>query len=279
MTIQLARTKSPTAHQSTTNFQGEPRPLKVALVYLTSRWRASSRQSSRAQLYPRHRHDVRHSGRRSRLSRVPRTPTRSLSTCNSCCAKPLTARSTRLGISCALTGAMRTCSRVWPTAAGFIDQCLCSWASMGAGALHHLVRLPRDDCQLPYLRALQDGPCFSLHLWWGRRCHGPGLAINYTTKTQYLFRINKGIPNSWDNERINLWMPEEERPIPFSRRSSPATVRPTSRRCVMGASLAGPSPATAKQRDATVAAARQHLPETPSSAFVLGLCRSLRVAV
>jgi hypothetical protein len=45
----------------------------------------------------------------------------------------------------------------------------------------------------------------------------PGLAINYTTKTQYLFRINKGIPNSWDNERINIWTPEEEQPIPFAR--------------------------------------------------------------
>jgi len=45
----------------------------------------------------------------------------------------------------------------------------------------------------------------------------PGLAINYTTKTQYLFRINKGIDNSWDNESVNRWQPLEERPIPFSR--------------------------------------------------------------
>lgn len=42
-------------------------------------------------------------------------------------------------------------------------------------------------------------------------------SVNYTTKTQYLFRINKGILNSWDNEEINRHTPEEERPRPFSR--------------------------------------------------------------
>lgn len=43
----------------------------------------------------------------------------------------------------------------------------------------------------------------------------PGVAINYTTKTQYLFRINKGIVNHWNNEELNRYMPEHERPLPF----------------------------------------------------------------
>jgi 2-hydroxy-3-keto-5-methylthiopentenyl-1-phosphate phosphatase len=45
----------------------------------------------------------------------------------------------------------------------------------------------------------------------------PSVVINYTTKTQYLFRINKGIENAWDNEAINRWVPMNERPIPFER--------------------------------------------------------------
>ncbi len=45
----------------------------------------------------------------------------------------------------------------------------------------------------------------------------PGVAINYTTKTQYLFRINKGVPNNYDNESVNRWVPMEARPVPFSR--------------------------------------------------------------
>jgi phosphoserine phosphatase len=45
----------------------------------------------------------------------------------------------------------------------------------------------------------------------------PGVGINYTTKTQYLFRINKGVENHWDNNSINAYMPDAERPIPFDR--------------------------------------------------------------
>lgn len=43
----------------------------------------------------------------------------------------------------------------------------------------------------------------------------PALSINYTTKTQYLFRINKGIENCWDNEAINRWVPHGGRRVPF----------------------------------------------------------------
>jgi hypothetical protein len=43
----------------------------------------------------------------------------------------------------------------------------------------------------------------------------PALAINYTTKTQFLFRINKGSPEVYDNTRINKYVPKRERPLPF----------------------------------------------------------------
>ncbi len=44
----------------------------------------------------------------------------------------------------------------------------------------------------------------------------PALSVNYTNKTQYLFRINKGISNSWDNTTINKFTPDDQRPVPFS---------------------------------------------------------------
>lgn len=43
----------------------------------------------------------------------------------------------------------------------------------------------------------------------------PALAVNYTNKAQFLFRINKGIDNAYDNSTINKYTPEEKRPVPF----------------------------------------------------------------
>ena len=45
----------------------------------------------------------------------------------------------------------------------------------------------------------------------------PSVALNYTTKTQCLFRINKGSIHLWDNKLINAYMAPEDRPVPFSR--------------------------------------------------------------
>ena len=44
----------------------------------------------------------------------------------------------------------------------------------------------------------------------------PALAMNYTTKTQYLFRINNGSLDVHDNSVINTFVPMAQRPIPFS---------------------------------------------------------------
>lgn len=43
----------------------------------------------------------------------------------------------------------------------------------------------------------------------------PALAVNYTTKTQYLFRINKNSLDVHDNSVINKFTPHSQRPVPF----------------------------------------------------------------
>jgi phosphoserine phosphatase len=46
---------------------------------------------------------------------------------------------------------------------------------------------------------------------------GPALAVNYTSKTQYLFRINKWTLEEWDEAAINKVMAKDDRPVPFDR--------------------------------------------------------------
>lgn len=43
----------------------------------------------------------------------------------------------------------------------------------------------------------------------------PAVAVNYTNKTQFIFKINKGVESVFDAKLVNRYIPEEERPVPF----------------------------------------------------------------
>ena len=43
----------------------------------------------------------------------------------------------------------------------------------------------------------------------------PAVAVDFTTKTQFLFMINKGISSITENYKVNQYVKENERPIPF----------------------------------------------------------------
>ena len=45
----------------------------------------------------------------------------------------------------------------------------------------------------------------------------PSVVVDYTKKTQFLFKINKGIREVSDRVRVNEFVPTNERPIPFER--------------------------------------------------------------
>ena len=44
----------------------------------------------------------------------------------------------------------------------------------------------------------------------------PAMAVNYTSKTQFLFRINKGVLEVTENDELNASMAEEDKRIPFT---------------------------------------------------------------
>lgn len=45
----------------------------------------------------------------------------------------------------------------------------------------------------------------------------PAVAVNYTNKTQFIFKINKGVESVFDSKRVNQYIEEDKRPVPFRR--------------------------------------------------------------
>lgn len=45
----------------------------------------------------------------------------------------------------------------------------------------------------------------------------PGVAVDYTAKTQFLFKINKGIFSARDNKLVNASIAEDKKRVPFSQ--------------------------------------------------------------
>ena len=45
----------------------------------------------------------------------------------------------------------------------------------------------------------------------------PGVAVNYTNKTQFIFKINKGVESVFDATLVNQYIEESKRPVPFKR--------------------------------------------------------------
>ena len=43
----------------------------------------------------------------------------------------------------------------------------------------------------------------------------PAMAVNYTSKTQFLYRINKGVLDVTEQKKLNTFIPEDSRRVPF----------------------------------------------------------------
>ncbi|MGL4525146.1 MAG: HAD family hydrolase [Spirochaetia bacterium] len=43
----------------------------------------------------------------------------------------------------------------------------------------------------------------------------PAVVVNYTGKTQFLYRINKGVKEVYNDHDVNKYVPKEARPVPF----------------------------------------------------------------
>lgn len=59
---------------------------------------------------------------------------------------------------------------------------------------------------------------FACSFWYDEsgKAVWPAVAVDYTGKTQYLFKISKGIMDISDNKKINESQKDERKPVPFS---------------------------------------------------------------
>lgn len=60
---------------------------------------------------------------------------------------------------------------------------------------------------------------FACSFWYGDdgRAVWPAVAVDYTGKTQFLFKISKGIMDISDNVQVNASQDDDQKPIPFSQ--------------------------------------------------------------
>ncbi|MDI5936365.1 haloacid dehalogenase-like hydrolase [Halomonas kalidii] len=108
---------------------------------------------------------------------------------------------------------------LFPGVGSWFDRINAYAESNGLELCHYIISSGLDAM----IRGTEIGGCFSkiyackYHYDPSGKAKWPAQAVNYTTKTQFLFRINKGIDNAWDNEAVNRFIEPKDREIPFER--------------------------------------------------------------
>jgi phosphoserine phosphatase len=107
---------------------------------------------------------------------------------------------------------------LFPGVADWFDRINAAAAARGLAAEHYVISSG--------LRELIEGTAIRRHfravfasgfLYDGSGVAiAPAIAVNYTTKTQYLFRINKDALDVTDDAAVNAYRPQAERRVPFA---------------------------------------------------------------
>lgn len=90
-------------------------------------------------------------------------------------------------------------------------------ASLGLEVEHYVISSGVEEIIRGTTIGKKFNHIFACRFMYHDRCAiQPATAVNYTNKTQFLFRINKGIFNYYENEAVNRYMPNEDKYIHFS---------------------------------------------------------------
>lgn len=108
---------------------------------------------------------------------------------------------------------------LFPGVAQWFDRVNAQGRALGLDIRHYIISSGIREIILgtPIARHFDQVYACQFHYDEHGEADWPANAINYTGKTQYLFRINKGVLDVTNVEDLNRYMPEHQRPVPFSR--------------------------------------------------------------
>lgn len=108
---------------------------------------------------------------------------------------------------------------LFPGVAEWFDRVNAAGSALGLDIKHYIISSGIREIILgtPIARYFHQIYACEFHYDEHGEADWPANAINYTGKTQYLFRINKGVLDVTNVADLNRYTPEHLRPVPFSR--------------------------------------------------------------
>mgnify|MGYP000420580560 CR=1 FL=1 len=126
---------------------------------------------------------------------------------------------------------LRACDRAVPRRAGLVlaHQRLRRNAGRGDRALRAILRPARDH--RGQRREHEFKEIYACEFFYNEEglASWPKLDVNFTNKTQFVYRINKGILDVAKDKELNASMPDDSKRIPFTNMIYIATAFPTCR--------------------------------------------------
>lgn len=107
----------------------------------------------------------------------------------------------------------------FPGVEGWFDRLRSLGLSLGLDVRHYVISAGLREVILGTRIAEQFHQVYACdyHYDQAGEADWPAILVNYTGKTQYLFRINKGVLDVSNDADLNRYTPEEERAVPFDQ--------------------------------------------------------------
>ena len=107
--------------------------------------------------------------------------------------------------------------KLFPGVAGWLGRINAYCEEKGARCEHYLISSGLKEIVEGTAIAGEFKRIYAAEFFYGKNglAEWPAMAVNYTSKTQFLYRINKGVLEVTEQKKLNEYVPEDERRVPF----------------------------------------------------------------